>query len=584
METYDISKIPFSSCGSFLKVSPLPIGRLGAAEAGTKRLVLGTVRGMPMSQGTADLYDIALLRDGTEVDYEWSAAPDRLTLKAGEGRAVFAFMDMETLRFEGRGVDVRFVPRHCTSWQAHPTPHQCIVSDYPARCFHHFRAEEGTTLEVSQASDADVGEAAGTDMARAVLFSGDGVASGALRICRQEELWEAPLSDLNEAAADQAESWQEWLDRMPDVPTRYRDTAELAWLVEWLNTVPFEEPLPRRAILMSKNWMTNVWSWDNCFNALAVAHADPELAWDQLKLMFDRQAPTGVLPDGANDEHTQFGFVKPPIYGWTVLKLSRLLGPERSREHLDELFEPMRRLTEWWYTHRDYDSDGMCQYHHGNDSGWDNATVFDQGYPTEGADLAAHLVLQTEALGFVASLLGRTTEAERWEAASDRQLRDLLEKQLKGDRFFSPLDGHSEAPQTHCLLNYVPMVLGHRLAEGVLRALAQDLSPGGPFLTEHGLATESPDSPQYEPDGYWRGPIWAPSTYLIFDGLRDAGETAVAQAVAERFCDMCAGQGGMYENYDALTGEGLRDPGYSWTASVFVLLAHWLHEQETGEG
>ncbi|WP_245984066.1 MGH1-like glycoside hydrolase domain-containing protein [Lentzea flaviverrucosa] len=24
--------------------------------------------------------------------------------------------------------------------------------------------------------------------------------------------------------------------------------------------------------------------------------------------------------------------------------------------------------------------------------------------------------------------------------------------------------------------------------------------------------TEEPNSPYYEPDGYWRGPVWAPAT------------------------------------------------------------------------
>jgi glycogen debranching enzyme len=109
-----------------------------------------------------------------------------------------------------------------------------------------------------------------------------------------------------------------------------------------------------------------------------------------------------------------------------------------------------------------------------------------------------------------------------------------------------------------------------------------DLSPSGPFLTSYGLATQAPSSLQYEPDGYWRGPIWAPPTYLVFSGLLDAGETALARTVAEHFCDMCAPQAGMYENYDALTGRGLRDPAYTWTASVFLLLAEWLAQGADG--
>jgi len=33
-------------------------------------------------------------------------------------------------------------------------------------------------------------------------------------------------------------------------------------------------------------------------------------------------------------------------------------------------------------------------------------------------------------------------------------------------------------------------------------------------------------------------------------------------------------QSGFAENYDALTGEARRDPAYTWTSSVFLILAH----------
>ena len=78
---------------------------------------------------------------------------------------------------------------------------------------------------------------------------------------------------------------------------------------------------------------------------------------------------------------------------------------------------------------------------------------------------------------------------------------------------------------------------------------------------------------QYLPDGYWRGPIWDPTTYLIVDGLRRGGWEELAKTVAERYCAMSARKAkGNYENFDALTGLGRRAPGYTWAASVYMLL------------
>ena len=97
------------------------------------------------------------------------------------------------------------------------------------------------------------------------------------------------------------------------------------------------------------------------------------------------------------------------------------------------------------------------------------------------------------------------------------------------------------------------------------------LAEGG-FVTEWGPATESPKSPLYEDDGYWRGPIWAPTTLLLWDGLRRQGEVALAREIAEKFCSLAA-KNGMAENFDARSGRGLRDRAFAWTSAVYILLS-----------
>ena len=92
------------------------------------------------------------------------------------------------------------------------------------------------------------------------------------------------------------------------------------------------------------------------------------------------------------------------------------------------------------------------------------------------------------------------------------------------------------------------------------------------YLTANGLATEPVGSAQYAADGYWRGPIWAPSTVLIEDGLRRAGCVELADEISERFLALCE-HSGFAENFDAETGAGLRDRAYTWTAAAYLMLA-----------
>jgi glycogen debranching enzyme len=105
-------------------------------------------------------------------------------------------------------------------------------------------------------------------------------------------------------------------------------------------------------------------------------------------------------------------------------------------------------------------------------------------------------------------------------------------------------------------------------------------------LTQWGPATEPVTSAEYESDGYWRGPIWAPSTVLIEDGLRRAGHDTLADRVSAGFRAACE-RSGFAENFDAVTGDGLRDRAYTWTASSYLTLvidaAHRIRTNPPGE-
>jgi len=119
-------------------------------------------------------------------------------------------------------------------------------------------------------------------------------------------------------------------------------------------------------------------------------------------------------------------------------------------------------------------------------------------------------------------------------------------------------------------------VLGDDLPASVAATLARGIER---HLTAHGPATEPVESPEYEADGYWRGPIWAPSTVLIEDGLRRAGHAGLADEISQRFRQLCE-KSGFAENFDAETGAGLRDRAYTWTASAYLILAA-AHEHRT---
>lgn len=578
MITYSLDQLPFSQRGSFLTIT-------SRNSSGSPRLLYKTsssriyyTHNLPFP--AEEFFELAFIRDGQEIPYSWQAYPHKLVLTGETGENVtLVFADNNTLLFQADNAGFKLIPCKVFPVQYTPEINQVCLVDWFARGIHMFRADDHTSVQAEITKIPTGIEKHSGEFPYTITFEPKDYASsihGEIRFSRYETSWDKPIPDFETALSSQEKEIINWMRKLPGVPVTYQQPAETAWFILWNCQVPQEGALSHPAIYMSKFWMNGIWAWDNLFNAIAVAKASPKLAWDQLLLFFDHQDPNGMIPDKITDLEPTYGFTKPPIQGWAISKLVKKLGIKKSLTYLNTIYTPLSQLTNWWYTYRDFDHVGLPQYIHGNDSGWDNSTIFDQGDPVEGADLAAYLVLQCDCLAYIAELTGRKKAAIRWKTMAEKQLANLLTHLVKDDHFISPLSGNREAVASLSLINYLPLILGKRLPKRIRNALVADLQPGGPFLTPYGLASESPSSEKYMQDGYWRGPIWGASTYLIFDGLIESGETGLARLIAERFCNLCLREPGFWENYDALSGKGLRCPGYSWTASVFLLLAEWL--------
>lgn len=116
-----------------------------------------------------------------------------------------------------------------------------------------------------------------------------------------------------------------------------------------------------------------------------------------------------------------WNFTKPPIHG--IAALHGMMDAFTPAE-LAEAYEKMQRQTDYWLAYMDSDHDGIPQYNHGNDCGWDNCTPFRVGPPVEGPDLCAYIILQLYALEQMAVRLGRSERD--WRAEASELLRRLL--------------------------------------------------------------------------------------------------------------------------------------------------------------
>ncbi|MEC1524528.1 trehalase family glycosidase [Neobacillus niacini] len=371
---------------------------------------------------------------------------------------------------------------------------------------------------------------------------------------------------------DQVERlYQEWFNKMKKgyEETHYLPSVERASYITWSSVVHPDGLLMDYAMYMSKLWMYNIWSWDNCFNALNLGEAYPELAFAQLKIFMDTQDQSGAYPDFVNDKFISYNCIKPPIFAYVYEQLMERNDYFKEAHRLRAVYESTKKVMSYFDTYRTY-SERLPHYKHGNDSGWDNASLFHVGMPVEAPDLASFLIRTYDILSSFAEVLGEKAEAERFKEKADSLFTLLLERLYDEDGFYGRVGKNAEkiTIRTSLILR-LPVIIGYRLDKEIMDRLVLDLEEN--FETRYGLATESITSNYYKENGYWLGPIWAPVTYLFIDSLKRYGYEQAANRLRDKFLNLTL-VGGMAENFDPLTGKGLVDTSFTWTSSVFLLL------------
>jgi len=559
---FDIKDIPFSRYGSWLSISM--IEGAFAKRKGVRGLVLRTVRA---GNFHPEIFVLQVLKDGELASYDIEASPERLRLVNEHGSVEICMPEPEVVRCKGNGLGLRLQAKSEKGFE-YMIPYDDSQNSINAVGAGIRFALTPLAGKISYESKWTNGH--DTDFQLDFIPDETGVFEMGLH----EYLTAWPKTDYRKSFTACKEqvvaSFSEWQDMQLEIPEEYQAEKDLAAYINWSCMVNPEGLIKRPSMLMSKNWMTNIWSWDHCFNAIALAEKNSDLAWDQFMTLFDHQDTFGAIPDYINNLKSEWNFLKPPIHGWALQKMMKY--HDYSDKRLLEAYLPLCKWTDWWLLHRDYDNDGIPQYDHGNDSGWDNSTVFSRRPPIESPDLVTFLILQMDVLADVAERLGELDASILWKEKARSLYSKFKKHSLCDDRFISLQSGTHSVVANQSLLEFTPLLLGDRLPANVRDALIERLHAES-FITEWGLATESPDSAEYISDGYWKGPIWAPSTMLILEGLVKSGEIELAGDLAEKFIKLCR-KSGFAENFDALTGNSLRDKAYTWTSSIFLILAH----------
>jgi hypothetical protein len=318
------------------------------------------------------------------------------------------------------------------------------------------------------------------------------------------------------------------------------------------------------------------------------------------------------------------GITQPPVAGFAIRRMfDRARDKELARRRARALLAKVDHWHRWFYEMRDPHGEGLVAILHPWESGRDNSIDWDEAFdrvPTDGIDpyvrrdtqhadpahrptkvqydrylwLVQHFrslgwdntklhdasPFQVVDPGFNAILVRSCTDlADLAEALGETSIaRDNRERAAKGLRAMESLWSNAHG-QYLCkdrttgqlidsasiggilpVFASVPKARAHEVARTIERWSAS---------VKYIVPSHSPADPRFENKRYWRAPVWLVMNYMIADGLRAIGETAVADHIVRSSLELIT-QSGFAEYYDPTTGEPCGGGRFTWTAAMVV--------------
>ncbi|MFR9534298.1 MAG: trehalase family glycosidase [Rikenellaceae bacterium] len=337
------------------------------------------------------------------------------------------------------------------------------------------------------------------------------------------------------------------------------------------------------------DYFVGFWAWDSWRFVAALAKFNPDLARNNIRAMFDYQLEDGMIIDCIFTDSAENNArdSKPPLICWAV---DKIYENTLDKEFLAEMYPQLVAYHLWWYSKRDHNGNGICEYGSTDgtleaaawESGMDNAIRFDDtqmlkndgfddawSMDQESVDLNSYLAIEYRCLKKFAEILDLPLTAADY---SD-QIAEYFFSGEHGFFFDRRLEDGSFVEEYGCEA-YTPLWAEIATAEQV-EAMLPLLTDPQKFSTFIPFPTIAADNPKYNPRGYWRGPIWLDQTHLAIKGLRNYGYTELADSYTKQLFERLDGltlESPIHENYGTHTGQRLKAPNFSWSASHLLMI------------
>ena len=344
-------------------------------------------------------------------------------------------------------------------------------------------------------------------------------------------------------------------------------------------------------------WYFNgFWGWDTWKIAAAWARFAPAVAQDGIRALFDYQNDAGMMADViyADKSENNWRDTKPPLAAWAVWSVYENDG---DTAFLQEMWPKLNAFHQWWYTHRDHNGNGLCEYGSTDgtviaakwESGMDDGLRYDAtamlknsnsawSMDQESVDLNSYLCMDKDYLARIAAALDLHSEAVQFRAEAS-----ALRERIRG-HFWDEEDGffYDVRLKDHSFVKvkgpegWIPLTW--KIAtEAQAARVRTHMIDASQFATFIPFPTIPADHEKFM-TGYWRGPVWIDQAGFAVRALHNYGFAVDAERMARQLFERPDGlfnsDGPIHENYDPRDGSRMKAPHFSWSAAHYLLM-YW---------
>lgn len=372
--------------------------------------------------------------------------------------------------------------------------------------------------------------------------------------------------DFDECISSNLNDFKSYCSRFPKLEPYWQKNVEDVLYTLWGNEVKPYGDLKRRNIVTSP-FYNAFWSYDYGYVMRAIYKADLELALDLARIFFDEQDEFGCVPGTITDNEIRWNYLKPPAFGYFGLEM--IEENELSREENVYFYEHLKKQVSFYLNYRDCNKDGICEYHHGNESGLDNMSVFDEQKVIDTVDLSLLMIGNYKVLAILSDRIGNE-EGDFWRKEAVSLSRKAAEYFIKDHMPISRYPQTGEIYESKSILPYFVLNLGKELSEETVNQIVKVLKEE--FITPYGIATESVKSKEYSETSWFRGFTFYQPTNVI-DGLAKCGYLDLAKELSRIYCDLIR-KNGTRDGFSTIDGRPILYSTMSPVAASYLYLCN----------